>query len=102
LGTRAGSVPPRLPFTSITAGTRDSWCSRASSTTLGGTVQRLTAGEFVIVRAGTIHTFATVGDTPASILVTMTPEIDALIRELHQVPTAQRDVVWDRFNSALV
>jgi quercetin dioxygenase-like cupin family protein len=70
--------------------------------TLGDTIQRLTAGEFVIVRAGTIHTFATVGDTSASVLVTMTPEIDALIRELHQVPTEQREAVWGRFNSALV
>jgi hypothetical protein len=41
-------------------------------------------------------------DTSASVLVTMTPEIDALIRELHQVPTEQREAVWGRFNSALV
>lgn len=31
------------------------------------------------------HTFATVDDTPTTVLVAMTPEIDALVRELHRV-----------------
>ena len=60
---------------------------------------RLGAGEFVVVTAGMVHTFATVGDRPASIVVTMTPEIDALVRELHEVPEEERPLVWARYNS---
>jgi len=67
--------------------------------TLGSDVERLGAGEFVIVRAGTPHTFATVGDLGATVLVTMTPEIDELVRALHDVPPDERGPVWARFNS---
>jgi quercetin dioxygenase-like cupin family protein len=69
--------------------------------TLGTEVRRLHAGEFVVVTAGTPHTFATVDDTPASVLVTMSPQIDALVRELHEVPEAERPAVWARYNSRL-
>jgi quercetin dioxygenase-like cupin family protein len=67
--------------------------------TLGTDVRRLGPGEFVVVPAGTAHTFATVDDIAASILVTMTPQIDALVRELHQVPEDERHLVWARHNS---
>ena len=69
--------------------------------TLGTEVRRLHAGEFVVVTAGTLHTFATVDDTPASVVVTMTPEIDALVRELHEVHEEERPALWARYNSRL-
>ena len=67
--------------------------------TLGTDVRRLGAGEFAVVPAGTAHTFATVDDVAVSVLVTMTPQIDALVRELHQVPEEERPLVWARHNS---
>ena len=69
---------------------------------LGDEVRRLVAGEFVLVGAGTPHTFATVDDTPTSVLVTMTPDVDALVRELHEVSEAERDLVWSRYDSRVV
>jgi quercetin dioxygenase-like cupin family protein len=74
----------------------------ALEVTVGQGSTRLAAGEFVVVPAGTAHTFATVGETPASILVTMSPNIDALVRELHQVPEDLRPQVWERHHSRLV
>lgn len=62
-------------------------------------VTRLGAGEFVIVRAGTPHTFATVDGDGATVLATMTPEIDALVRALHEVDPDERDAVWARYHS---
>jgi mannose-6-phosphate isomerase-like protein (cupin superfamily) len=73
--------------------------SGALDVTVGSEIRRLAPGEFVVVPAGTAHTFATVEDQPASILVTMTPEIDALVRELHQVPDEERGMVWTRYDS---
>lgn len=70
--------------------------------TVGSDVMRLTSGEFVVVPAGTAHTFATVGDSPVSILVAMTPQIDALVRELYQVPEEERALVWARYHSRVV
>jgi mannose-6-phosphate isomerase-like protein (cupin superfamily) len=70
--------------------------------TLGSEVTRLGPGEFVVVPAGTPHTFATVDGIPASVVVTMTPEIDALIRELHEVPDEERPLVWGRHRSRLL
>ncbi len=67
--------------------------------TLDTEVRRLSAGEFIVVPAGTLHTFATVNDAPASVLVTMTPQIDALVRELHEVPEDERAAVWARYDS---
>lgn len=70
--------------------------------TLGKEVRRLGAGEFVVVPPGTAHTFATVGESGASILVTMSPNIDALVRELHQVPEDEREALWSRYHSEQV
>jgi quercetin dioxygenase-like cupin family protein len=47
--------------------------------TLGSEVRRLRPGDFALVDAGTPHTFATVDDTPTSVLVAMTPDVDALV-----------------------
>ncbi len=69
--------------------------------TLGTEVTRLHPGEFVVVPAGTAHTFATVDDLPVSVLVTMAPHIDELIQELHRVPDEERDTVWARYDSRL-
>ena len=69
---------------------------------VGTEVKRLEAGAFALVEAGTPHTFATVDDTPTSVLVTMTPDVDALVRELHQVPEDERHLVWSRYDSRLV
>lgn len=74
----------------------------ALDVTLGSEIRRLVAGEFVVVPAGTTHTFATVDDQPTSILVTMTPQIDALVRELHQVPDEEREAVWARYDSRMM
>jgi quercetin dioxygenase-like cupin family protein len=70
--------------------------------TLDSEVRRLRAGEFAFIAAGTQHTFATVDDTPTSVLVAMTPDVDSLIRELHQVPEDERPLVWARYNSRVV
>ena len=70
--------------------------------TLGSEVRRLQSGDFVLVDAGTPHTFATVGDTPTSVLVAMTPDVDALVRELHEVPEDERPLVWARYDSRIV
>ncbi len=69
--------------------------------TMGSGVRRLGAGEFAVVPAGTVHTFATVDGRPASIIVTMTPDIDALVRELHEVADEERPLVWGRHHSRL-
>ena len=70
--------------------------------TLGKEIRRLGAGEFVIVPAGMAHTFATVDDTPVSVLATMTPQIDALVQELHTVAEEERPFVWARYDSRQV
>jgi quercetin dioxygenase-like cupin family protein len=70
--------------------------------TLGSEVTRLGPGEFALVEAGVPHTFATVDDTSASVVVVMTPDVDALVRELHEVPEEARALVWARYNSRLV
>jgi mannose-6-phosphate isomerase-like protein (cupin superfamily) len=63
---------------------------------------RLEPGEFVVVPAGTPHTFATVGDEPVSVAVAMTPAIDELVRTLHTVTPEEMPEVWARFDSELV
>lgn len=70
--------------------------------TMDSEVRRLGAGEFAFIEAGTQHTFATVDDTPTSVLVAMTPDVDALIRELHQVPEEEQPLVWARYNSRML
>jgi quercetin dioxygenase-like cupin family protein len=67
--------------------------------TLGSEVRRLQTSEFVLVQAGTPHTFATVSDTPTSVLVAMTHDVDALVRELHEAPEHERPLVWARHDS---
>lgn len=42
------------------------------------------AGTLVVIPSGTSHTFATVGDAGARILVVMTPEVAALVDALHR------------------
>jgi quercetin dioxygenase-like cupin family protein len=63
---------------------------------------RLGSGEFIVVPAGTPHTFATVGDEPVSLVVSMTPDIDELVRMLHTVPPEEMPAVWARFDSTVV
>ena len=70
--------------------------------TLGDDVRRLGPGEFVVVPAGTAHTFATVDHTPAVVLATMTSRIDELVRRLHTVPDDERAALWERYASAVV
>lgn len=70
--------------------------------TIGSEVRRLAAGDFALIEAGTPHTFATVDDSPTAVLVTMTPDVDALVRELHEVPENERHLVWARYHSRLV
>jgi quercetin dioxygenase-like cupin family protein len=70
--------------------------------TLDSEVRRLGPGEFALIEAGTPHTFATVDDTLTSVLVAMTPDVDALVRELHQVPEDERPLVWARHNSRVM
>lgn len=70
--------------------------------TLGSEVRRLGPGEFALIEAGTPHTFATVDDTPTAVLVAMTPDVDALVRELHDVPEDERPLVWARYDSRTV
>jgi mannose-6-phosphate isomerase-like protein (cupin superfamily) len=63
----------------------------------------LRAGDFVVVPAGARHTFATVGDVPASVLAVMTPQIADLVDGLHQAESDQaRQALWARYESAVV
>ncbi len=52
---------------------------------IGDTRRTLSAGGHVVVPAGTVQaSFATVGDETVRVMVVMTPQIDALVRALHQ------------------
>jgi uncharacterized cupin superfamily protein len=67
---------------------------------VGDTRRVLGPGDHVTVPAGTTHTFATVGELEAQILVVMTPEVDELIGALHGAATdAERAAVWARYHS---
>ena len=69
---------------------------------LGDERRRLSRGEFLVVPAGMIHTFATDDDTPAVVLAVMTPEVDQLVTALHEASTAEeRGRTWARYNSSL-
>jgi mannose-6-phosphate isomerase-like protein (cupin superfamily) len=69
---------------------------------VGDSRRLLEEGEFVTVPAGTVHTFATVGDAVAEILCVMTPEIDELVAELHRVSTdEERAAAWASHHSHL-
>ncbi len=63
---------------------------------------RLEAGQWHTVHAGAAHTFATVDDVPARVLVVMTPEIDELVAALHAGPVDDVDALWSRHHSAVV
>ena len=61
----------------------------------------LEPGQRHIVRAGAVHTFATVGDEGARVLCVMTPEIDALIQRLHEPDVDDQAAVWAAHHSSL-
>ena len=70
---------------------------------VGSTRHRLAEGDHIVVPAGTVHTFATVGTSGAQILVVMTEEIDELVAALHTASSdVERDAVWSRHRSAVV
>jgi quercetin dioxygenase-like cupin family protein len=63
----------------------------------------LEAGDFLVVPAGTRHTFATVGDAPTWVLAVMTPEVADLVDELHLAQSQQeRQALWTRYDSVVV
>jgi mannose-6-phosphate isomerase-like protein (cupin superfamily) len=63
---------------------------------------QLRAGQFHVVSAGSPHTFATVAQVPARVLVVMTPEIDRLIERLHAGGMADLATVWAEHHSSVV
>lgn len=65
----------------------------------GAERHRLGPGQLHVVRAGSVHTFATVGDLAAHVLCVMTPEIDELITKLHEA--GGDPGVWAEHRSAL-
>ncbi|GAB3067444.1 cupin domain-containing protein [Pedococcus soli] len=62
---------------------------------------RLEPGSLHVVTAGSPHTFATVGDTGARILVIMSPEVDALVAALHSGESSDLASVWEQHHSSL-
>jgi quercetin dioxygenase-like cupin family protein len=68
----------------------------------GADRHRLEAGQLHVVQAGSAHTFATVGDEGARVLCVMTPEIDALVRRLHDPDIADPAAVWAEHRSSLL
>ena len=68
----------------------------------GTTRHRLGAGDYLVVPAGTVHTFATVDGVGARVIVVMTPQIDALVQALHQPHVGDWTELWDRYDSELV
>ncbi len=69
---------------------------------LGDRRRTLSAGDHVVVPAGTVHTFATVGDETVRVMVVMTPQIDRLVQALHQPYEGDWNDLWERFDSELV
>jgi quercetin dioxygenase-like cupin family protein len=69
---------------------------------VGDRRRTLGPGDHVVVPAGTIHTFATVGDETARVMVVMTPQIDALVQALHTPGQGDWDSVWEQFDSEMV
>jgi mannose-6-phosphate isomerase-like protein (cupin superfamily) len=61
----------------------------------------LRAGESVVIPAGAVHTFATVGPEPVAVLAVMTPEVDALVRELHEPHNGPVVDLWSTYRSRL-
>jgi mannose-6-phosphate isomerase-like protein (cupin superfamily) len=59
-------------------------------------------GDFIEIPAGTVHTFATFGDEPVTMVAVMTTEIDDLVTALHQgTSEVQRSSIWTTFRSRL-
>ncbi len=67
----------------------------------GDTRHRLGAGDVHVVEAGSVHTFATVDDETARVLCVMTPEIDQLIRRLHEPGVTDLAALWAEHHSSL-
>jgi quercetin dioxygenase-like cupin family protein len=62
----------------------------------------LEPGDLQVVAAGTVHTFATVGDEPVRMYCVMTSEVDALIKALHAASTdEERAAAWADHRSSL-
>lgn len=61
----------------------------------------LVAGQLHTVSAGHVHTFATVDDVGARVLVVMTPEIDALVTALHTGESSDLQALWAAHHSSL-
>src|SRR5690349_13146376 len=68
----------------------------------GATRHRLEGGQLHVVKAGSAHTFATVGDEGARVLCVMTPEIDDLVQRLHDPEVDDLAAVWAAHRSSLV
>jgi quercetin dioxygenase-like cupin family protein len=66
-----------------------------------GTDNLLEPGGMHLIPAGSVHTFATIGDQPVRVLCVMTPEIDRLIHSLHDPAERDSDEVWEKHHSAL-
>lgn len=67
---------------------------------IGAQRRRVGPGTLVEIPKGTVHTFGTVDDVGARVLIVMTHEIASLIAELHQ-PGATEDT-WTRHRSEVV
>jgi quercetin dioxygenase-like cupin family protein len=69
---------------------------------LGGQRHVIGAGDYMVVPAGTTHTFATVDTAGAEVLAVMTPEVDQLVASLHTAITdGERAALWERHRSSL-
>ena len=68
---------------------------------VGSTRRTVPPGSFLLVPAGTAHTFAARGG--AHVLAVMSPEIAELINGLHaELSEEERRALWDRCRSSLV
>jgi uncharacterized cupin superfamily protein len=59
-------------------------------------------GQFHVVEAGSIHTFATACDEPVRVRCVMSAEIDDLIRALHHPDRHDDERVWAEHHSSRV
>jgi mannose-6-phosphate isomerase-like protein (cupin superfamily) len=63
-------------------------------------IESVGPGSTVFVPAGVAHTYVTTDD--ARYLIILTPQLAALIEELHTVPAAEHDAVYRRHASELL
>ena len=92
-------APPHVHY-----GSQEAFCVLSGKLDVrhGTETRRLAEGDYLVIPAGTVHTFATVGPQPSRILVVMSPDVQALIVDLHAAGSPQeRDAAWARHNSAL-